>query len=168
MTDTSGTAPEAASGEVIEPSDVAGAWLTPPAAALHLDVSERTLWRYVEAGRYHKRIVRGRAEVFIPGAQDASDSLPDSPDTPNLPAVQAPPDTGLTLAVIEELRAQRLQDADTIDRQAQRIAALEREAGTQAARANGLEAQLAAEVARRERAEQGAARLRERRWWRFW
>lgn len=142
---TGDSIPEATKGTVIPPENQVGDWLAPAAAALRLGISERTLWRHVNAGRYHKRTVAGRAEIMAPGAREG---LPDNSDTVSGIAVRQPPDNSLALALLDDLKVRRQEDADTIVRLASELGA-ERQARQAAEKA------LADELARRP-------------WWRFW
>lgn len=122
--------PERASGDVIEPTDTTGTWLRPPAAAFRLGVSERTLWRHVDAGRYVKRIVDGRAEVFVPGEMSG---VPDISAAPQSLAERREPDNSAMLVVTElqrhltALEASRAADMDRLTRQAEEIGKLKAE-----------------------------------------
>lgn len=142
--------PESVSGEVVSAPDVTGEWLPPATAASRLGISERTLWRHVNAGRYHKRIAAGRAEILVPG----SGAVPDTADTP---AGLAVPDNDrhLTLALVAELSRRLDEEADRqrrltvkTERQAQEIGRLQAER----------------DAARRER-DDLAAKMKARRWW---
>src|SRR3954470_9299318 len=60
---------ETMAGEVVAGEALpAREWLPPAAAASRLGVSERTLWRLVKAGRYHRRAVDRKAMILVPGA----------------------------------------------------------------------------------------------------
>ncbi len=133
--------PEPAAGELVDrDGGQPGEWLPPAAAALRLGVSERTLWRMVRAGRYHKRTERGRAEVLVPLPDDSA-TTPDGV----LPAVTLAPDTALTLAIVDELRRQREQDTDTIVRQAEELGRLRSEIETERRQADSDRQRLTAE-----------------------
>jgi hypothetical protein len=153
MTDTPDTPGHPISGDIVSAPDVTGEWLPPAAAALRLGISERTLWRHVNAGRYHKRITSGRAEILTPEGA----AVPDNSATPTGLAVPDD-DRQMSLAIIEELRRRLDTEADRqrrlsvkTERQAQEIGRL------QAARAAAE--QRAADLAERLRAA-------ERPWWR--
>ena len=116
-----------------------GDWLPPSEAASRLGVSERTLWRRVDAGRLNKRLVRGRAEILIPrsetdGAPETDLAVPDAPDHP------ARGDSELMLAILGELREQRGSDGQTIVRLAERVGQLQAENEALTARLAHLEA----------------------------
>lgn len=157
--------PDSLAGEVIE-DDAGGAWewLPPPAAALRLGVSERTLWRMIKAGRYHRRTERGRAEVRVPlpdsGARNGHSeyattdgATPDSGASPGA-LVPAAPDT-VALSMIEALRQRLDVDEERLTRQADELRALVAEHAALKAERDGARAEL-----RRER---------RRSWWqRVW
>lgn len=115
--------PTVTSGEVIDSPDTLGEWLSPPAAADRLGMSERTLWRLVKEGRYQRRLVNRRAEILVPlpvmGANEKNEEIAVSvPDRP--------PDT-LGIAILNELRLQRTADTETIAKLTSRLTELERE-----------------------------------------
>jgi len=144
------TAPESVSGEIVsEAFDGPGDWLPPADAARRIGVSERTLWRRVNAGQYQRKVVSGKAVILVPLAGSV-------PNTAEL-AVPATPDA-VTLAVIEELRRQHEESAERLTRQATKIEAQAEEIG-------GLKAQRDAEKAR---ADDLARRLAWRWWHRWW
>lgn len=142
MTDEPISEPTVTSGEVVSASDTTGTWLSPPAAASRLGVSERTLWRHVNAGRYHKRVVAGRAEILVP---EGADSLPDNSATAIAPVT---PDAAL-LAVVAELKERRQQDADLIDRLTGRLTGQAEEIGKLKQERDDLAAKLATAGRRR-------------------
>lgn len=152
--DTEENRENATSGDVIAPTGTAGAWMRPPPAAAALGISERTLWRHVEAGRYRKRIVDGRAEVFVPGEMSGA---PDSVATPQSLAERREPDNSAMLVVAElqrhltALEASRAADMDRLTRQAEEIGRLQAER-------DALREQLDAE-------RQARAAAERRRWW---
>jgi hypothetical protein len=152
--------PDAAAGELLESSEEpAGDWLPPAAAALRLGVSERTLWRMVKDGRYHKRTERGRAEVLVP-LPDNSATAPEA----SLLAVRQAPDTSLSLAILDELRRQREEDTGTIVRQAEEIGRLRSEVEAERRQADSDRQRLTAE---RDAAARELEVLRSRPWWRW-
>ena len=55
-----------ASEVLADDRQVSGEWLPPATAASRLGVSERTLWRLVKAGRYHRRVVDRKAMILVP------------------------------------------------------------------------------------------------------
>lgn len=122
MTDE-GTEQTVTTGEVVSTPDTSGEWLSPPAAADRLGMSERTLWRKVSEGRYQKRVVNRRAEILVPvpvtGATEENQENA-------LVAPDRAPDS-MALAVIDELKQQRRQDNETIASLTGRLTALERE-----------------------------------------
>jgi ABC-type Fe3+ transport system permease subunit len=143
----------AVAGEVVDEAfSGPGEWLPPADAARRLSISERTLWRRVTAGQYRRQVISGKAQILVPLAGSV-------PNTAAL-AVPAAPDT-LSVAIIEELRARREQDAELI---ADLTAGMVR----RAEQLGEMKAQLAAERARADAAEAERDRLRERRWWRWW
>jgi hypothetical protein len=154
MTDEQIPDPPVTSGEVVNTPDVTGEWLSPASAASRLGISERTLWRHVNAGRYHKRIESGRAEVLVPIG--SATGAPDNSAMPPMPAVPDA-DRQMSLALLGELRRRLDEEAD---RQRRLTVKTER----QAQEIGRLQAQLDAE--RRARAE--AERRRARRWWEWW
>jgi hypothetical protein len=128
--------PDIVSGEVVDQSFAGnGEWLTASLAAARLGMSERTLWRRIDAGKLRKRMVAGRAEIYVPlaGTLPATEQTEET-RPPESIAVSAVSDT-LALAIIEELRAQRLADAERLtsltadtQRQAETIGTLKAEA----------------------------------------
>lgn len=151
MTDDAPHPPDSLTGEVVSEPDTSGEWLPPAAAASRLGVSERTLWRHVNAGRYHKRVTAGRAEILVPGGTDTE---PDNPATDTGLAVPDRSDAAL-LAVVAELKERRQQDAELIDRLTDRLTRQAEEVG-----------QVKARLAQAEqRAVDAERRLRDRRWW---
>jgi predicted DNA-binding protein (UPF0251 family) len=123
MTDEEAQEPTVTSGEVVSEPDVSGEWLSPPAAADRLGMSERTLWRLVKQGRYQKRTVNRRAEILVPATVTGATGK----NTGNTPAVPDRAPDMLALAIIEELRDQRQHDAETIRQKDARIIEVERE-----------------------------------------
>jgi hypothetical protein len=74
--------PDLTTGELLTAdAPVVGVWLPPAAAAARLGLSERTLWRQVKAGRYHKRTLGGRSTVLVP-LPDMTTDVPDDRATP--------------------------------------------------------------------------------------
>src|SRR3954467_9804645 len=62
-------------GDVVAGAELPpGEWLPPATAASRLGVSERTLWRLVKAGRYHRRVVDRKAMILVPGAVPLPDT----------------------------------------------------------------------------------------------
>jgi hypothetical protein len=101
--------PDTEAAEVIEPENVRGEWFIPSEAATRLGISERTLWRRVNKGRLHRRIVRGAAEVFIPaGSRTAltQSGIPtdDLPDMGAMIEVVERSERALLKAVVEEIK----------------------------------------------------------------
>ncbi len=120
-----------------------GEWLSPAAAASHLGVSERTLWRLVGKGRYHRRVVDRKAQVLVPTSAplpDTGATFPAAQDAPSVSGnLAGVPDTSV-LAVVAELRRQHESTQARIAAQDERIAALERENGALTARLLALTA----------------------------
>lgn len=116
MTDEGTAERPVTSGEVVSAPDVTGEWLPPATAASRLGVSERTLWREVKAGRYHRRIVDRKALILVP----------DSSATPNEGAtgLAVAPDTGASLAALVEMERRLSRQANTVTRQAVQITRL--------------------------------------------
>lgn len=169
MTDTSDSPGQPLSGDVLPSSDTSGIWLSPSAAAVYLGVSERTLWRHVNAGRYHKRTVSGRSEVFVPRSRGA---VTDKSATESGLALTDTPGT-MTLAVIEELRRQHEATETRLTRQADDIRALAERAARAEALAESLAVERASAMLERDELretleqERKAVADRERRpWWR--
>jgi hypothetical protein len=101
--------PDTEAAEVIEPERIGGEWFTPSEAAVRLGISERTLWRRVNKGRLHRRIVRGAAEVFIPsGSRTAltQSGIPkdDLPDMGAMLEVVERSERAMMKAVVEEIK----------------------------------------------------------------
>jgi hypothetical protein len=134
MTDTPDSMP--VTGEVVDESFAGkGEWLAPPLAAIRLDISERTLWRRVDAGKLRKRIVSGRAQVYVPlsGAAPATEeSRENTEETSEIAHVTPDRQSDvLALALIQEFQARREKDAatitsltETVTRQAEEIGRL--------------------------------------------
>lgn len=143
--------PIVTTGEVVPPSGVSGEWLAPPMAASRLGISERTLWRYIDQGKYHKRVRDRRAEILVPvsGA-----TPPPSSET----ALAPTPDTGAMLAKLDEIERRLTRQSMTVTRQAVHIT---RQADT----IKQLRDQLAAQATALEAARGEVARLK-RPWWR--
>ena len=135
-------------GEVIGGDQLPmGDWLPPAAAASRLGVSERTLWRLVKAGRYHKRTERGRAEVLVPASAPLPDDSASAGSTGRTVdtgayaksgSLTAMPD-GLAVAILEELSRQREDDAERLTCQAETIGRLTAELDQARARIADLE-----------------------------
>lgn len=153
------------SGDVLPTAELPpGEWLSPPAAASQLGISERTLWRHVTAGRYHKRTVGGRAEVLVPGV------APVNPDTDSL-AIAAPEPSApvssdtLTLAIVEELQRQHTATLALVERQADLVRCQAQEIGTATAERDAQQARADAALADRDRLAAELERERRRTWW---
>jgi hypothetical protein len=130
MTDTPDSMP--VTGEVVDESFAGkGEWLAPPLAAIRLDISERTLWRRVDAGKLRKRIISGRAQVYVPlsGVMPATAESRENAEEnrENVGVVPVTPPDTLVPAVIHELRVRREQDTSTIASLTARLTELERE-----------------------------------------
>lgn len=128
-------------GEVVEEGRVAGSWLSPAAAAASLGISERTLWRHQREGKLSKRIVSGRAEVFVPG--DLS-GAPDEKVTSMTLARGAEEQAKLALALVEELRRREDEARASLERQGERVEALALELGRVTAERDALVLKIAA------------------------
>jgi len=119
---------ESVSGEVVDQSfSGAGEWLTPSQAASRLGMSERTLWRRIDTGKLQKRIVSGRAQVYVPMAGTVPATNHAEENQENAVAVPGRQPDMLALALIEEYRQQRQQDANHVSRLTARLTELERE-----------------------------------------
>jgi hypothetical protein len=118
-----------------------GDWLAPATAASMLGVSERTLWRLVKAGRYHRRTVDRKALILVPRTGTVPDTGANIPTDP-APSVAVANVSGnvsnvtdtLALAIVDELRRQHtatlvtLAEKDTIiSAQAETIGSLRTE-----------------------------------------
>jgi hypothetical protein len=111
MTEGTGTAPDtdpqdrqaACHGELISKQYAGpGEWLPAGPAAVRLGISERTLWRRVDAGVIAKRSGDGRAEMYVPLLDvDLSGAAPDP--SGRLPVARPEP---LALAIVGELERQ--------------------------------------------------------------
>jgi excisionase family DNA binding protein len=138
-------------GEVVDPlADTPGEWLTIEKAADRLACHQRTIWREITRGKLRRRRVGRAAEVFVPRGMPPLGT----PSSDMVPATADTPDT-LALAVIDELRTRREQDAAIIERltdgttrQAEEIGKLKAERDAAEARAAQLAEALAAERAR--------------------
>jgi hypothetical protein len=118
-------------GEILaNDRQVSGAWLPPAAAASRLGVSERTLWRLVKAGRYHRRIVDRKAMILVPlpdtGATPGEPSLPDTTIAPVSGIVSGVTDSAV-LAIVDELKRQAESSLALIAQQAETIGTLRAE-----------------------------------------
>lgn len=134
--------PPALSGEILPPTDTSGRWLPLLEAATALATSERTLRRWIDNGRYLKRLVNGRAEVFVPDGAPMADN-------PANPTDLAVPDTSVT-----DLVARLDRQAMTVTRQAVQI--------------TRLTADKQRLTERLDAAERRIEELERRRWWRWW
>lgn len=152
MSDTETNEPTVTTGEVVSEPVTTGEWLTPPEAATRLGISERTLWRYIDQGRYHKRVRDRRAEILVPvsGATPAPSSKT---------ALAPTPDTGAILEKLEEITRRVSRQSMTVTRQAVQITRLTADRQRLQAERD-TERERAAELQLRLAEEQG------KRWWR--
>lgn len=153
MTDTPDTDRQAIAGDVVSASDVTGAWLPPAAAATRLGISERTLWRDVKAGKYHRRIVDRKALILVP---DSSSDDGRQSETGLAPL----PDTGATALALTEMAERLTRQANTVTRQAVQIARLTGDRQLLQSERDAAEARAADLAARLAQAEW--------RWWHRW
>ena len=116
-----------ASDVLADDRQVSGEWLPPATAASRLGVSERTLWRLVKAGRYHRRVVDRKATILVPlpdmGATPGEPSLPDTMLATPSGSVSGVTDTAV-LAIVDELRRQAEASLALIAQQAETIGQL--------------------------------------------
>jgi|SRR5215471_16142060 len=119
------------------PFDGEGEWLPPVEACARLGISERTLWRRVDAGRFEKRVIRGRAEIWVPVAGTPSVSQAVAGMAGGVAAPPVPLEIvaeGLHRAVepllaawSQELAQRRSEDRERAVRAEARVLELERE-----------------------------------------
>jgi hypothetical protein len=141
-------APTLTAGDVVDAGDrQPGDWLPPAAAASRLGVSERTLWRLVKAGRYHRRVADRKAMILVPTTApppdtSATSGSPIVPDTVtrelsgNLSGVT---DSAVS-AIVGELRRQHESSLALIAQQAETIGRLTAENEALKAAQGALEA----------------------------
>src|SRR5215213_2107442 len=98
-----------ASEVLADDRQVSGEWLPPATAASRLGVSERTLWRLVKAGRYHRRVVDRKAMILVPlpdtGATSGQPPVPDTTIAPLSGSMSGVTDSAV-LAIVDELKRQ--------------------------------------------------------------
>lgn len=118
-------------GEILaDDRQVSGEWLLPATAASRLGVSERTLWRLVKAGRYHRRVVDRKAMILVPlpdtGATPGEPPVPDTTIAPLSGSMSGVTDTAV-LAIVDELKRQAEASLVLIAQQAETIGELRAE-----------------------------------------
>lgn len=150
----------AVNGEVVDRAFAGpGRWLAVPLAALHLGLSERTLWRRINAGKLRQRAEDGRTLVYVPlsgavpdGAAPLAGTAPDGGGA-LAPLSGAVPDGGLAVAIVEELRRQHEEATEQLARKDVLLADLQYRLGRTEAERDALRA---------------ATERPRRPWWQVW
>src|SRR5215212_5309914 len=136
------------SGDVVADHELPpGEWLPPATAASRLGVSERTLWRLVKAGRYHRRVTDRKAMILVPTTVPVPDTSATSggaivPDTSGVPvsgSLSGVTDSTVS-AIVGELRRQHEGSLSLIAQQAETIGRLTAELDAARARISTLTA----------------------------
>jgi hypothetical protein len=147
-----------------------GDWLPVNQATALLGVSQRTLYRRIEAGQYRIRHVDGRTQVWVDGAMAAVPAMADGMAAPTADVTDAadsavPPASAMADALaraVDTLEHLLEEDRRRAEAAEQRAGAAEQAAAMWQERARNLEAELARALALPAHEEPEPPR---RRWW---
>jgi hypothetical protein len=145
------------SGDVVSAPDVTGDWLSPAAAALRLGISERTLWREVKAGKYHRKIEDRKALILVPDSGARGRQATET-------GLAVAPDSSANAPALAELANRLTRQANTVTRQAVQITRLNADKQKLTAERDALAERLAGVERERDQLREAA----ERPWWQFW
>ena len=131
----------ATAGEVVGATDD-GVWLPPAAAAVRLNISERTLWRHVNAGKLTRRTNAGRAEICISSGDAVAGADCHVSGAMSVSAPALSPDLARMLTTLDALL---VANGETMERQADQLVTQAEAIGRLYSERDAALAELAAE-----------------------